>query len=43
MICSYSKKFSRRRFAILVIKNPSESHSEEVESSLKNQSFIVYA
>ena len=43
MICSYSKKLSRRSFAFLFDKNHSESYSEEDESSFKSQSFIVYA
>ena len=43
MICSYSKKLSRRSFAFLFDKNHSESYSEEDESSFKTQSFIVYA
>ena len=43
MICSYSKKLSRRSFSFLFDKNHSESYSEEDESSFKLQSFIVYA
>ena len=43
MICSYSKKLSRRSFSLLYDKNHSESYSEEDDSSFKLQSFIVYA
>ena len=43
MICSYSKKLSRRSFAFLFDKNHSESYSEEDESSFKVHSVIVYA
>ena len=43
MICSYSKKLSRRSFAFLFDEHHSESYSEEDESSFKFQSFIVYA
>ena len=43
MICSYSKKLTRRSFAFLFDKNHSESDPEKDESSFKFQSFIVNA